>query len=339
MEQDAAGLDFLKRLRWNGQRSSHFEIWSTTMNQLTSGAGFWIQYSLWVSRRKEINLQILFASYVPDLEDANVAVAQRYPANQFLAEAQPFLLQMGPCRLQSGRMTGMIEANGTPVTWDLVYEPVTDPLQYLPDGFYRTDMMGSKILIPHPFMSIGGKIQIRDHSFILNNDTGQQSHAWGRRYPAEWIWFHCSSFVEAGSEPLPAYVTGLIAQPHLIGNLRLAPSSFGHLVWKEKHLELRSQTSWEHRREGGWEWKGSLGEEEVVVTLTFPWAEMVLAEYEDPAGPAIYCHHTDRADCTVRFRAPRQPPSIFQSAGRTQLEIGSRSADPRAQRKVRVQSL
>ena len=46
-KQDAAGLDFLKRLRWNGHRSSHFEIWSTTMNQLTSGAGFWIQYSLW----------------------------------------------------------------------------------------------------------------------------------------------------------------------------------------------------------------------------------------------------------------------------------------------------
>ena len=134
----------------------------------------------------------------------------------------------------------MIEANGTPVTWDLVYEPVTDPLQYLPDVFYKTGMMGSKILIPHPFMSIGGKIQIRDHSFILNNDTGQQSHAWGRRYPAEWVWFHCSSFVEAGSEPLPAYVTGLIAQPHLVGNFRLAPSSFGHLVWKEKHLQLRS---------------------------------------------------------------------------------------------------
>ena len=174
----------------------------------------------------------------------------------------------------------------TPVTWDLVYEPVTDPLQYLPDVFYKTGMMGSKILIPHPFMSIGGKIQIRDHSFILNNDTGQQSHAWGRRYPAEWIWFHCSSFVEAGSEPLPAYVTGLIAQPHLIGNLRLAPSSFGHLVWKEKHLELRSQTSWEHRREGGWEWKGSLGEEEVVVTLTFPWSRDGACGVRRSRGPS-----------------------------------------------------
>ncbi len=338
MEDDATRLDPLKRLRWDGHTRSHFETWSTTMNQLTSGAGFWIQYSLLVPRREEISVQVLFTSYVPDLGDANVAVAQIYPANQFFAEPYPFLLKMGPCSLQSGRMTGMIEANGTPVTWDLVYEPVTDPLHYLPEVFYKTGMIGSKVLTPHPFMSIGGKIQIRDHSFILNNDTGQQIHAWGRRYPAEWVWFHCSSFLEQGSDPLAAYVTGLIAQPHLVGNFLMNRLSFGHLVWKEKHLQLRPETSWGQRWESPWEWKGSLGEEEVVVALTLPWAEMVLAKYEEPSGRAVYCHHTDRADCSVRFRAPRQPPNIFRSVGRAHLEIGSRTADARAKRKVRIQT-
>lgn len=338
MYEPVTTLDTQKRMRWDGRSSAHYEVWYSTMNQLDSGAGFWIRYVLVNPRRGKSRVQVWFTSFVPHLADANVAVAQTYPIDQFDVKSEPFSLRMGPSSLESGRMTGMIEAEGAPVTWDLVFEPVTDSLQYLPESFYKTSWVSSKLLIPHPFLLLGGKIQIRDHSFILNNDPGHQGHVWGSRHAAEWIWFHCSSFVREGGEPISGYITGITAQQHLLGRLLLPPLSFGHLVWNENHLQLRPAMTWKHRWQGTWKWTGKSGEEDVSVSVQIPWSEMVLAEYEDPTGRVVYCHHTDRADCLVQFRAPRQPPRLFRSTGMAHAEIGSRTPNTRVMRRVLVQT-
>src|SRR5438093_598356 len=80
-------------------------------------------------------------------------------------------------------------------------------------------------------------------------DPGQQGHVWGSRHAEEWTWFHCSAFVDDRGEPVPGYVTGATAQQRFAG-LLLPPLGFGHLVWKEKHLQLRPETRWEKRWEG-----------------------------------------------------------------------------------------
>ena len=337
MKNDVTKLDPQKEMRWDGRSRCHYEAWYTTLNQVSAGAGFWIRYALLVPCKGTGHVQLWFASHVPAISGARVSVVQRYPMDQFSASRAPFCLHIGPNSMESGRMTGMIEAGGAPVTWDLVYEPVTDPLQDLPEVFYRTRWIRSKFLTPHPFLMIGGKIQLGDHTFILNGDPGQQGHIWGRRHAEEWSWFHCSSLVQEGGEPIAAYVTGVTAQQRLPGGMVLPPLSFGHLVWQEKHLQIRPVTSWNERWKDRWEWKGNTEDEDVRITLTVPWAEMVLAQYEDPAGHSIFCHHTERADCIVQFRAPRQPPRVYRSTGRAHLEIGSRCPDPRVSRKVTLQ--
>ncbi len=337
MTDASTKLGRYKEMRWDGRSRRHYEAWYTTMNQISTGAGFWIRYALLVPRNGSANIQVWFTSFVPDLSGAQVAVVQKYSLDQFSVSAAPFRVRMGPNTLESGRMTGMINAGGTPVTWDLVYESVTDPLQNLPDVFYNTRWTRSKFLTPHPFLMIGGKIQVGDHSFILNGDPGQQGHIWGRRHADEWTWFHCSSFIEQGGDPVAGYVTGITAQQRFAGGLALPPLNFGHLVWKDRHLQIRPATPWSERWKGIWEWNGSTEDEDVKVTLSIPWKEMVLAPYEDPAGHSILCHHTDLADCVLHFRAPRQPPRVFRSTGKAHLEIGSRSADTRVQRKVIMQ--
>jgi hypothetical protein len=233
-------------------------------------------------------------------------------------------------------MLGMVNAHGTPVTWDLVYQPVTDPLEFLPSSFYATPLVRTKLLVPHPFLSVGGRIRIGDHSFILNHDPGQQGHVWGRSHAREWIWFHCSSFLDERGEALRGYVTGVTAQQRL--GLTLPPVSFGHLVWEELHFSIHPASPWRERREGPWEWRASTLQEEISVRLSVPWEEMVLAEYEDPVEGRRYCHHTDRADCAVEFRRPRHAPRRFESRGMSHLEIGSGAADPRAPRRLKIQT-
>jgi hypothetical protein len=325
-------------MRWDGSAVPHHETWHITLNQLNSGAGFWIRYSILAPRSGEAVAHVCFVSYVPDVVQANVALAQCYPIDQFQATADPFGFRMGPCGFQPDQLTGMMEVEGVPVAWDFEYHSVTDPLKNLPDGLYLARLSHYKIVTPHPFLSIAGRIQIRDHQFILNSDPGQQAHIWGKRYPREWNWFHCSAFVESGGAPVPAYVTGLSLRESLLGGILLPPLNLGHLVWQDHHMQLQTRTPWSARWQGPWEWAGTAGSEQVVVTVTIPWPDMVLAEFEEPHGRTACCHRTCRADCTVSFRARGRPPREFKSLGMAHLEIGSRSIDLRASRKVRCRT-
>src|SRR5947208_2185776 len=134
MERAVTALDSLKEMRWNGRSRGHFEAWYATMNQVSSKAGFWIRYAMVAPRTGENRAQVWFTSLVPGASEASVAAVQEYPPDQFNASSTPFALRVGPSSLESGRMTGMMEIAGVPVTWDLVYEALTNPLLNLPEG-------------------------------------------------------------------------------------------------------------------------------------------------------------------------------------------------------------
>jgi hypothetical protein len=321
-----------KRPRWRELSRPRHEVWSSSLSQLTTGAGFAIRYALVEPGCGAARAEVEFTSTVPDQESANLAVIQEYPLDQHHLGEDPLVVRVGPCALEAGRMTGMLDAAGTPVTWDLVHETVTEPLEPLPEVFYRTSWVRSKLLVPHPFLQVGGKIEIGGRSFILNGDPGVQTHLWGSRHPAEWAWFHASAFVEPGGEPISGYVTGLVARP-AAGPLLLPPVAFGHLVWREHHVALAPENPWRDRGSGRWRWTGRRGDEEVTATASFAWSDMVLGEHVEGRA-RVFRHRTTRADCRLEFRAPRRPPAVVQSTGSTHLEIGSRRADPRAARRA-----
>src|SRR5262245_21052251 len=182
VDELAARVEGAKRARWTQSLAPHYEVWYTTLSQLTSGAGFWIRYALLLPRRAPPRVEVWFASFVPDQPAACVAAAQEYPMDQLSYRESPFALRIGPCTLESGRMTGMLDAGGTRVTWDLVYTAVTEPLEPLPEVFYRTRWVPTRLVVPHPFLLAGGKIDIGGRTFILNGDPGEQGHVWGRRH-------------------------------------------------------------------------------------------------------------------------------------------------------------
>jgi hypothetical protein len=307
---------------------SRVEAWWTTLNQLNTGAGFRIGYVLRRTADENPEGEVWFTSAVSGMASANVALAQRYPSEQVAVGPDGLPLQIGPCSLEFGRITGMLPGSALPVTWDLVYAPVTESLRYLPELHGRA---GFQVLVPYPFMMIGGKIQIGDHRFVLNGDPGQQQHTWGGLPGSEWIWFHCSSFASEGGEPIPAYVTGL---SRLEGRLARAPRprSYGHFVWKERHLKLQPVSPWESRWSDAWVWRAPSEDEEIRVAIAVPWSRMIMARHQFE-GRALISHYSTAAECTVSFSAPRLPPRIFRSAG-THVEVGSRRADPRPVRIV-----
>ncbi len=323
-----------KRMRWDGNSRPHYEEWCTTLNLAASGAGFWLRHAIHAPEDAIPHVEVTFASYVPGAESANVTAGAVYPLSQFHAQKPPFGIAMGPNRMEVGRMTGMLEAGDAPVVWDLVFDCVTDPLDYLAGAIFENLEFFPQLVTPHPFLSVGGRIEVGDHRFHLDRDSGQQSHLWGSRRPSEYAWFHCSSFAQSGGEPIPAYVTGLTTRLRLAGGILLPPASIGHLVWGGRHVRIAPASEWRHRWEGPWIWKGKMEEEAVSVILSVPWENMVLAEIRESAERTIFCHHTGLSDCAVQFNAPRRAPQRFETKGRTHVEIGSTDVDIRAKREL-----
>ena len=326
--------DVYNQMRWDGRSRGHHESWILTLSQANTGAGFRIRYALLVPERGEITVQVSLASFVPGRTNTNVAIARTFPVEHLSWTNEPFWLEMGPCSIEPGRMTGMLDGGGAVAFWDLLYQGVTDPLLNLPKGLYRSQARPWLILTPYPFMLIGGKIQIGDHQFMLNGDPGQQEHFWGSRYPVEWIWFHCSSFLEESGEPVPAYIAGVTMQDLIFGRFMRRPESFGHLVWREKHIALNPATPWQDRRQGRWQWKGLLGHEHVTAILSLLFQEAVLEEYRDPSWRPSYCHHSEIADCSLQFQASGQPARSYRSRGMAYAEIGSFRADSQTPRRL-----
>ncbi len=317
--------------RW-GSEAPFCETWCATLNHLSSGAGFWIRYAIVAPRRAPARAEVWFASFTPGRESASAALGCVYARDEFDVAVDPCSVQAGPCLLEPDRMTGMLAGEGTPVIWDLEYNPVTGPLSYFPDRSYLSRRW--KLVVPYPFMLIGGKIQVRDQQFTFNGDPGQQSHSWGAVTPARWGWFHCSAFLRDGGDPVPAYVTGTLLQQRF--RMPLSPSSFGHLVWNERHIPIQSAQSFRGGSRGDWQWQGSSGEETIDVNVTLPWNDLVAAEHRGATGLVTYIHHTGSATCTVRFSGPGQPPASFTAARLAHAQIAGPTLDPRVRRLLRM---
>ncbi len=319
--------------RWCGQ-APFIETWCATLNHLSSGAGFWIRYTIVAPRRAPARAEVWFASFTPGRESASAALGRSFSADEIEAAADSGDVRIGPCLLEPEGMTGMLASEGIPVAWELHYRPVTDSLHCLPgttSGASRTDLV-----VPYPFMLAAGKIHVRDHQYVFNGDPGQLSHYWGPATPVEWTWFHCSAFVEENGDPIPAYVTGASRRDPLLPGVAAPPASFGHLVWKERHFFLRPRDSWRDRQQGDWAWGAESGEESVAVLVSIPREDTVAAEHRGPAGPPVVIRHTGLATCSVRISSPRRAPALFTASRLAHAQIASPRGGTDAPRRLRM---
>jgi hypothetical protein len=314
--------------RWNRKRP-FVETWCTSLNHLSSGAGFWIRYSLAVPRTGPARGEVWFASSTPGRESASAAFGCRFGADEIDADGDLGMVRIGPCLLEPEGITGMLACEGTPVAWELEYRPVTDPLQ----SFSGPAREGAyDFVVPYPFMLAGGRIQVRDHQFSFNGDPGLQSHSWGPDSPPGWTWFHCSGFVQEGGDPIPAYVTGASFRPPLLGSIPGFPRSSGHLVFNEKHVPIRAVHSWQERMSADWHWAGQAGGETISVRVKIPWSGMIAAEYRSLSGGLRCLHNTDLATCRVTINSPGRPATILESQRMAHVQVETPRPDPRVRR-------
>src|SRR5213594_2752135 len=81
MEDVAAVIAGAKKMRWDFRARPHYEVWYTTVSQLSTGAGFWIRYAIVAPEPGPNRVEVWFTSFIPDLAEGNVAVAQEYPSS------------------------------------------------------------------------------------------------------------------------------------------------------------------------------------------------------------------------------------------------------------------
>jgi hypothetical protein len=321
------GLAEYKSFRGAASGGPHVEVWHTTVNHLSSGAGFVIRYQYTKGSSGPADVLVAFVSKTPAAGSADVGVVVRYPGEQFTAGRGGLPVRFGACVVAAGRITGMVDAGGIPVTWDIVSRRVTDPLVLVGEKirFGRTPL---EAVVPHPFLHAGGRVQIGSHQFVLNGDPGHQAHLWGRGLAGAWTWMSCSSFLDGGGDVIPAYLVGYVEAGSGPGWWPRRIRSAGHLVWGETHVQLVQAEAPPPGKQGPWLWKGLCGNEEVFVSMRMTPAESFALTVPDTSGLFARLAVSPKADCEVEFRSPGRPGRRYVAAGSAYVETGEKCQQP-----------
>ena len=105
-------------------------------------------------------------------------------------------MTLGECRLIPGHTVGRLTApDGTPISWELTYDPHRLPLYLFPlDAMYTGPLPKNKTLTPTSDSRFRGFFEAGDRCLDLADWPGMQGHNWGQSHAVRYGWAHCNVF-------------------------------------------------------------------------------------------------------------------------------------------------
>ncbi|MGH7818278.1 MAG: hypothetical protein ACREQ9_00750, partial [Candidatus Binatia bacterium] len=184
------------RVRFDGRAKRFYEVWYTIFNDLGTGDGFWIRYTLLnpLDSRPEAGAAVWFG-YTCRAEPARSFTSKRnFARGSFEADPGSERLRIGDASLEPGRFRGAFDAEGHEVEWDLRYEPSEAP-HFFFDGLLRTATESrNSVTMPNPRIVLDGGIRIDRRTLAIHGGVGHQAHHWGVHRAPRWNWGHCCAF-------------------------------------------------------------------------------------------------------------------------------------------------
>jgi hypothetical protein len=316
--------------RFRGQKG-RYEVWYLTLNHRASQTGAWIRYVIEAPLGSPARAELWFAHFDGDGE--TVAMNQRHPIASLSCEREPFRIAIDEAELGHGRARGELAGDGHQVSWNLWWTPAEHSLRLLPSVLYRGGGLGdTTFLCPTQRASVSGVIEVDGRRYVCDHEPGGQSHLWGRRHAAAWAWGHATDFAgspDASLEVLTACLDKLGRRLPPLTVLSLALDG-ERLSWNRFRDTLSTSGKF---ATGRFQFSGEHRGVRVEGEFSCRPDDMVLAEYEDPDGRAVYCANSEIADLRVtvyrRGRGGRMLEDRRLVAPRAgHFEVGGRERDP-----------
>ncbi|MFE0512268.1 hypothetical protein [Streptomyces sp. NPDC058964] len=286
--------DALLAPRWSGE-PGRTEVWYTTVTDPASGSGLWLHHELTAPADGSAPFAHGWAAVFP--KDGPVRHARFGPA-KWIPEAAGF--SADGVAVRPGSLTGT--ADGGALRWDLVEQPLAEPLFTFPRWSWRRPLLPAAQILPAARARYDGTFTHDDTTLTLTAAPGASARIYGHGNARRWAWLHA----DLGGGDVLEIVAAVSMRP---GLRRLPPLVFLRL--------LHDGSTWPRRPERpavGWAgpgrfraaidlptWRvsGRAGLRRIRVEVTQPPERTLALDYTDPDGTQAVCRNSERADAHV----------------------------------------
>jgi hypothetical protein len=320
--------------------AGHYEVWYLTVNHRPSETGFWIRYTLEAPNAggHEPWTEVWFACFDAHDPRRNFAFHRRHPIGELRATASPFQIAVGDACLRHDAARGSLAGAGHEARWDLSWRPAPRTHHHLPAVIYRTSFADTRVLSPNLDVPITGTIVVDGRELRLGDEPGGQTHLWGRKHAHAWGWGHCNAFAEragAALETLSARLArgGLVLPPLTLATL--------YLDGEELRFTELSHTLFARTRLGSCRYRFLARGAAAKLEGEFACRpeDMVVAEYLDPDGEAVFCANSCVADLRLTVWRRSRLWNRWREAARlsaprsAHFEVAARAPDPAVEKR------
>ena len=305
------------RVRFDGRAERFYEVWYFIFNDLASGDGFWIRYTLLnpLDSRPEAGAALWFA-YTCKANPARSIAIQRAVGGDFTAPPGEFTIRIGGATLEEGALRGGLEADGHSASWELRYQAAPEPHYYFGERLRRLTARRTSVTLPNPRILLSGQVSVDGRTIDVSAAPGHQAHHWGVERAPRWLWGHCCAFENEQA------VLELLA-PEGPGGITV---TFLNLHTAEWSLRCDGIPSLLRNRSaaglGFWRFTGYGGERRIVADISVNPEHVQRFVYTSPGYRSSECWNTQVGDCLVRVtRGSSTLEKVLWARGTAAAEI------------------
>jgi hypothetical protein len=284
---------------WTPGRSGFYEVYYVIWKDLARRHIGWVRHIVRAPTEGEAQASV-WGAYL-DMDDAsrNVAIQQGYSVDQVSTSAAPFRHRIGAHEMGQGTAVGAVEGGGGRVAWDVRFETEGALVNHIPvhwGPFPRT-----KFISPYCGGRLSGTLRVGDEVIEVKQAAAVQSHFWGTKIVAAWVWGHCSTFRED-----PDFVfDGVWAQERIAG-LTLKPITCLCFHWQGRTYSCNSlvQSLFTNRSAHGmhhWTFEAKSGDLLFRGSMSALPGRKIIWTHRDPDGEPRYGHLDFTADLRVEI--------------------------------------
>lgn len=215
------------------------------------------------------------------------------------------------------------------MAWSLDIEPAQQTFQHLPPRLRaQVERRVSTLCSPNLAVPFSGTVSVGGEELTFDREPGNQSHRWGRKHSASWVWGHCSRFDTTEA----SVFEGLSARAAL-GPLPAPTATFLYLHHDGEHIAFRGIRNALLRSKSRyvlptWAFAASNDAWRIVGAARFNVRHAIQVEYADPDGTARFCANSEIGDLAIelfgRAGSGWRHRASLTALGNAHIEFGRR---------------
>jgi hypothetical protein len=168
-----------------GRSASHYESFFLKACHPDGGLAVWIRYTVHKRAGEPRKGFVWFTLF-----DATQGVrASKVEAPYPMAPPGSYI-ELGDSVLAPGRAAGAADSTQLKASWELAFHGGAEPVWHLPRWAYNAPLPRTKVLSPHPAVTLTGWVRAGERILNLEGWPGTVGHNWGSEHARRTIWIH-----------------------------------------------------------------------------------------------------------------------------------------------------